>query len=104
MTLVNDFRPPRARTQALLARVADLAEGDRAEVTGLAAVSNAVTQDEFDRVTRTVTPLEEIAGLILELRWRELVDMGEALEKTEGSDFAAKLWAYAHKTRSGDQG
>jgi len=46
-----------------------------------------------------VTPLEEIAGLLLDLRWRDLVDMGSEVEKTEGSDLAAKLWAWSHKVR-----
>lgn len=94
---MNDFRPPRERLQSVLARVTDLDEGDtrgRAEVAGFDAVVHEMQRS-------TITPLEEIAGLILELRWKELVDMGAMLDKVEGGDQAAKLWQWAHKTRVG---
>lgn len=75
----------------------------------LALPRRPVNLDQFDAelgtVTREVnqrpqiTALEEIAGLILDLRWKELVDLGAELTEIEAGDQAARLWAWAHKTR-----
>lgn len=106
MSLEN-FIPKRHRDRdhqrltAVLERAQDLDEGDeRAEIEGLSAVTTEM-QRPYERPT--VTPLEEIAGLVLDLRWIELVTWAKELadegKLPDGVDLAPVLWAWSHKMR-----
>lgn len=85
----------------VLERAADLDAGDERDRHAqecVAAVGRAL--EPIRQPLPPLTALEEIAGLVLDLRWKELVDLGAALEKTEGSDQAARMWAWAHTIRA----